>query len=165
MPREARRLLYQSSDRRPSDHWDDPPKEDCGDLAEDFDAQTPGAAMPISEQVIDEAYQKLSKARFDAWQAAERVAMRRADLQRARANRIVTGEINGRNEVERDAQARAMLPDEFAALERAELEDRRAGIAVELCRIEIERIQTVIRYLSLSTTPGLPNSANQIAGH
>jgi hypothetical protein len=120
--------------------------------------------MPISEQVIDEAYQKLSKARFDAWQAAERVAMRRVDLQRARARRVVAGEIDGRNEVEREAQARRLLPDEFAALEQAELEDRRTGIAVELCRIEIERIQTVIRYLSLSAVPGVPKSANQIAG-
>jgi hypothetical protein len=152
MPKDARRALYQSSDHRPSDHWVDAEDEEAGDLAEAHDVQSSGVVMPISEQVIDEAYQKLSRARFDAWQAAERLTMRRADLLRARAQRVVAGEINGRNDAEREAQARSLLPAEFAEVERADLEDRRAAIAVELCRIEIERIQTVIRYLGVSTS-------------
>jgi uncharacterized small protein (DUF1192 family) len=108
--------------------------------------------MPISEQIIDEAYHKLSKARFDAYQAAERLAMRRMELQHARAERVVAGQINGKNETEREAQARTLLHEEFAAVEVAELEERRAAITMEICRLEIERIQTVIRFLSVSAT-------------
>ena len=70
-------------------------------------------------------------------------------MHRARAELVVQGEITGKNETERDARMRSLLREEIAAVELAELEERRAGIAVELARVEIERIQTVIKYLSV----------------
>ena len=58
--------------------------------------------MPLTEAAITDAYQKLSKARFDHWQATERLFMRRAELQKARAGLVTQGLIDGRNETERD---------------------------------------------------------------
>ncbi len=110
--------------------------------------------MGLTEAVISEAYQKLSKARFDQWQASERVFMRRAELQKARAQSVFDGLIDGRNEIEREAQARQLLRDQFSAVELAEIEDRRASIGVELCRLEIERIQTLLRFLTIGPVPG-----------
>ncbi len=106
--------------------------------------------MALTEAVISEAYQKLSKARFDHWQSHERLLRRRAEFQKARANCIADGQLEGRNETIREAQARQLLPDQFAAIELAEIEERQAAIGVELCRIEIERVQALIRYLSLN---------------
>ena len=105
--------------------------------------------MSLSEMVITDAYQKLSKARFDHWQANERLFMRRAELQKARAQKVNEGCIDGRNETERDAQARGLLKDQFGAVELAEIEERRTSIAVELCRIEIDRVQTLLRFIAI----------------
>lgn len=105
--------------------------------------------MPLSESEITEAYRKLSQARQAHWQANEQLFLRKAELLRARAQRVSEGLIDGRNESERDAQARQFLGDLFTAIEDAEIEERRAAIGVELCRVEIERIQTLLRFLAL----------------
>lgn len=148
LPEDARKKLYQSSEHRPSDHWIDL-DEELGEQAKINNNNCDRIVMPISEQVIDETYRKLWKAKLEASHAATRLAMRRAELVRARADLVVNGKINGRNDSEREAQARVLLPEEFAAVERAELEDKRAAIDVELCRIEIERIQAIIRFLEI----------------
>jgi len=106
--------------------------------------------MPLTESVIDDAYAKLAKTRHDHWQASERTVLRRMELTKARADKMTQGLIDGRNEAEREAKARHHLNEEFIEVELAEIEERRVAFAVELCKIEIDRIQTVLRFLALN---------------
>jgi hypothetical protein len=104
----------------------------------------------MDEQTISSAYGRLAKSKQDLWQVAERVTARRIALERAQAMALVSGEISGRNEAERQAQARERLHGEYAELEAAEAEERRARLDYDLARIEVERIETVLRWLTAS---------------
>jgi hypothetical protein len=107
----------------------------------------------MDEQTISSAYQRLAKSRQALWEAAEKMTARRIALERAQAMALVSGEIVGRNEAERQAQARERLHGEYAELESAEAEERRARLAYDLDRIEIDRIETVLKWLSISKSP------------
>jgi hypothetical protein len=106
----------------------------------------------MNEQTITEAYQKLAKARTDWWRATEEVTLRRAEVLRRRSDKLLNGELSGKNEAEREAQARAQLPHEYELLEIAELEEGKAKLNHDLCRLEVERIQTLLRFRALPGT-------------
>jgi len=110
---------------------------------------TESKVMPLTEAAIYEAYTKLGKTRLEHWQSSERLSIRRMELAKARSDKVHAGLIDGKNEAEREAKARHYLNEEFIEVELAEIEEKRFAIAVELCKIEIDRIQTVLRYLSL----------------
>jgi hypothetical protein len=107
----------------------------------------------MDEQTITNAYERLARSKQALWQAAEKVTARRIALERAQAIALVSGEIAGRNEAERQAQARERLHGEYAELEAAETEERHARLAYDLDRMEVERIDMILRWLSISAKP------------
>lgn len=115
--------------------------------------------MSISEQDINGAFQQLIQAKQEAAKAADQVAMLKMELDKALDFRIIRNQINGRNEAERNAQARMLFPNEFAALTAAEATKRQAGLMLDLWQTEIERIQTVFRFLELGTVASQSTSA------
>jgi ADP-ribose pyrophosphatase YjhB (NUDIX family) len=103
----------------------------------------------MNEQAITDAFRKLYKARQDWFNASEHMSICRRELERERAVRIQTGEIFGKNEAERDARARELFPSLFAALEDAEQRDRQARLAYDLAKIEVERLDFLLRHAAL----------------
>ena len=67
----------------------------------------------MDEQTISAAYDKLAKSRLELWGAMERSIRARLDVEKERAARVMTGEIAGKNEAERDARARELLNSTF----------------------------------------------------
>ncbi len=101
----------------------------------------------LDESTITTAYDALATARRELWGATERVIRARLDLEKERGARTLTGEITGKNEAEREARARELLTSLFEALEAAETEERSARMAYDLARVEVERIDAVLRLL------------------
>lgn len=119
--------------------------------------------MPVTADSIDAAYRKQSATLSAHWQATERLLSARAELLKARAQKVGSGELDGRNEAEREARARALLPELFAAVEAAETAERRSALEAELSRLDISRIRTLMWFVSLSSGGGAV-SAEQSLG-
>lgn len=102
----------------------------------------------MDEQTITAAYSKLAQTRVELWGALERTIRARLDVEKERGARVMTGEIAGKNEAERDARARELLHSLFAALESAEVDERQARLQHDLAKFEVERIELIVRLLS-----------------
>ena len=102
----------------------------------------------MDEQTITAAYDKLAKSRVELWGAIERTIRARLDVEKERAARLMTGEIAGKNETERDARARELLGSLYISLESAEADERRARLEHDLAKIDVERVEVIVKLLS-----------------
>lgn len=102
----------------------------------------------MDEPTINAAYNRLAQTRAEMWGATERTIRARLDVERERSARMMTGEIVGKNEAEREARARELLHSLFTALEIAEADERRAKLEHDLAKIEVERVELIVRLLS-----------------
>ena len=103
----------------------------------------------MDEQSITNTYRKLYEARKGLWQASELMLQRRTELEQERAARIAAGEIMGKNADERESRARDLLASFYAAVVDAELKERRAKLDYDLVKIEVDRIDTILRLLTV----------------
>ena len=69
------------------------------------------------------------------------------ELERAKANALANGTVQGKNDTERKAALNTLFSDEIHALEMAEIETRHARLDVELAELEVKRIETLVRWL------------------
>lgn len=104
----------------------------------------------MDEQAITVAYAQLTKARLELWGATERTIRARLALEHERGARLMTGEIVGKNEAEREARARELLTSLYGDVEISEADERRARLEADLARIEVDRIEAVLRLLSMT---------------
>jgi hypothetical protein len=102
----------------------------------------------MDEETITAAYDKLAKSRVELWGAIERTIRARLDVEKERAARLMTGEIAGKNETERDARARELLGSLYISLESAEADERRARLEHDLAKIDVERVELIVKLLS-----------------
>lgn len=106
--------------------------------------------MKVTEEEIESAYRNHAAALKAHWSAKERLFSARAELLKARYQSLSSGEIDGRNEGEREAKARALLPELFEAVEAAEAEARRTELEAELARFDIYRVRTLLWFRDMS---------------
>lgn len=102
----------------------------------------------MDEQTITAAYGKLAQTRMELWGATERTIRARLDVEKERAARMMTGEIAGKNEAEREARARELLHSLFTELENAEADERQARLQFDLAKIEVERVELIVKLVS-----------------
>lgn len=107
----------------------------------------------MDEQTITAAYGKLAQTRVALWGAIERTLRARLDLEKERGARVMTGEIAGKNEAEREARAREMLGSLYLSLESAEADERRTRLEHDLAKIEVDRVELIVRMLAVAQTP------------
>jgi hypothetical protein len=105
----------------------------------------------MNDQTITDAFRKLYEARRNWAQASEKTIAIRQALEHERAARLMTGEIAGKNEAEREARARELLTNLYLELEAAERDERAARLAHDLARIEVERMDYLLRWMALRT--------------
>ena len=98
--------------------------------------------------MITAAYGKLAQTRVELWGTIERTIRARLDVEKERAARMMTGEIAGKNEAEREARARELLGSLYRALESAEADERQARLQHDLAKIEVERVELIVKLLS-----------------
>lgn len=74
----------------------------------------------------------------------------RTALETARAELLLDGRLDGKNETQREAQARRLLAREVAELEVNEALARRAKNAAELARLDVEAQRAQLRVMELA---------------
>lgn len=111
--------------------------------------------MKISDIVtpadVAGAYDILIKARDELHHAVEQLAQRQIEFDRAHAAQVNSGGIVGKNEVEREARTRAILAVEYADLEAAKAEQRRAKCEYDKAQFTVDKLQAMLKLLDLTS--------------
>lgn len=101
----------------------------------------------LTPHEIENAVQSLSIAKTSAYQAVVAQAEAQARLEAARARAMREGLIKGKNADERDACARALLPELYAAVEQAEAQLTHAKHEVEMAALGLRRVELLLRLM------------------
>ena len=108
----------------------------------------------MDEQAIVCAYESLNEARANLHFAVESALMLKRDYETAKADGLLSGEITGKNELERDAAARKTYSIRYYAMVSADGMERQARYEFdrELSRVEMTRALLRLAELEARTT-------------
>ena len=95
--------------------------------------------------MLDTAYLSLSKAVEAQSTANQNLADMKTALELAKASKIISGAIQGKNETERKASEATVLAAEIDAVKSAEKNQTICALVLHLCEIEAERVRWKIR--------------------
>lgn len=118
--------------------------------------RTNGAQPPLSfadlinPGQITRAYAELTVATSAYHAAGEAEIAAKATLEHERAAALADGRIEGRNAELREAAARELLANLFAAAETAECEAREAKHRLDLARIKVEEARALLRLAEIA---------------
>lgn len=112
---------------------------------------TPTILQALTES-IGIAYAVLQEAVEASFNANELVIAARSALDAGRATLLLDGRLDGKNEAQREAQARRLLDRDFATLEADEAAARRAKHQMDMARLQVEALRTQVRLLELEAT-------------
>lgn len=99
----------------------------------------------ITETELNAAYVNLTSAMTQAHAAARAEVDAKRGLEKARLAAITDGRIDGKNAELREAAAREALADLYASLEEAERVASDARLALDLAKLEVERVRALLR--------------------
>ena len=106
--------------------------------------------LTITFDDIRNAYAALADALTVALETAETAATVKAGLETARAAALSAGEIEGKNEAQREANLRLRLLGYYSDLEAAEKRSRRSRHEVELARLGVDAVRAQLRLVELA---------------
>lgn len=101
--------------------------------------------MFLDTQEITEAYKKLQEKKYIYAVALEISTSLDAQLETKKAQAILDGTIQGKNETERKAHMALVFASDLGDLDEKQAETRAARLAYELAEIEV--IETLVRWL------------------
>lgn len=104
--------------------------------------------MPAQKEV-EEAYTKLYTTTEVHLKASYEFVSRDAELKVKINKAVAVGQIAGKNQTERDASTQEVFANELSDLELLKDEERQTRIGMELARIEVERVRSLLRLLEL----------------
>ena len=84
----------------------------------------------MTKETIGAVYEALKVAVVNAFDAGEAAIAAKNSLEAMRLSMLMTGEIDGKNEAQREAKARQILEEKYGALEICEAEARRTRTAL-----------------------------------
>ena len=99
----------------------------------------------INSDVINEAYSNLAIALRDHAFTAVGLQRAKEELETEILQAIHGGVIDGRNEQQRQAQARELFPQLFDNVAMRTAEEQDAKLAYDLAKIEVERVRALLR--------------------
>lgn len=108
-----------------------------------------GKGMKLTSEAIEAAYEALKAAVIAAFDAGEAAIAARTALEAMRLSMLMTGEIAGKNEAEREAKARQLLEEKYEGVDVCEALARREKTALELARLDVERVRAELRLMEL----------------
>lgn len=100
----------------------------------------------MNEQTIIDAFEILEGERHALYQATERAIAAKTVYENMKADKLLSGEITGKNEMEREAKAHELLPGLYGEMLMAEQEERAAKASYDTAKITVDKIQAVIAW-------------------
>lgn len=104
----------------------------------------------ITAEELTAAYQNLARLMTQAHTAARQEIDAKSELERRRLAAIADGTIDGKNAELREASARQVLADLYETCEQAERVASDAKLALDLARLEVERVRALLRLAELT---------------
>lgn len=104
----------------------------------------------LTNEVLGSVYGALKAAVLDAYEAGEGAIAAKNALEATRLAMLMTGEIDGKNEAQREAKARELLAAEYDGLESAEAQARRARVGLDLAKLDVELVRAQLRLAELA---------------
>lgn len=101
-------------------------------------------------EVTITSYEALKAAVTTAYQAGEATINAKAALEAGRAALLLHGRIDGKNEAQREAQARQLLAPLFDEADAAESASRLARHTLELARLDVESVRAQLRLMEMA---------------
>lgn len=99
----------------------------------------------ITAEDINNAYASQAAAKHDHAEFNRLVIDTKAEIARLRAQATAAGTLTGNNPDEREACARTLFHNQYAALATWEAKVLPAQLALELAEIEVERVRALLR--------------------
>ena len=99
---------------------------------------------------INNAYDSFMEATERAYNIGEALIEAETELDKRKAKALVSGEIDGKNEGARAAQAIEMFPQHYADVDRLNRLSREAKLRLDLTRIHVERVRALLRLAELT---------------
>lgn len=103
----------------------------------------------MTKETIGTVYEALKVAVVAAYEAGEVAIAAKSNLEAMRLSMLMTGEIFGKNEVEREAKARQLLEEKFKAVDVCEAAARQSKVALEVARLDVEQARAQLRLMEL----------------
>lgn len=103
----------------------------------------------MTKETIGAVYEALKVAVVNAFDAGEAAIAAKNSLEAMRLSMLMTGEIDGKNEAQREAKARQILEEKYGALEICEAEARRTRTALEVAKLNVEQVRAQLRLMEL----------------
>lgn len=104
----------------------------------------------LTIDAITTSYEALKAAVLDAFEANETAIVTKNALEAMRLSMMMTGEIDGKNEAQREAQARQLLDGKYQAVEMSESAARLAKTRLEIARLDVEKNRAQLRVMELA---------------
>ena len=99
----------------------------------------------LDEKNVHEVYTNLYNAKEKYAEASEKFINLKFTLNVLKAEATQNGEIDGKNADAREASARSLLKENYDALDKAEIEERKMRHSLDLANLEVERVKTLLR--------------------
>lgn len=103
----------------------------------------------MTKETIETVYEALKVAVVAASEASEAAIVAKGNLEAMRLSMLMTGEIAGKNEAEREAKAHQLLEEKFKGVDFWEAEARRSKVALEVARLDVEQARAQLRLMEL----------------
>ena len=104
----------------------------------------------MDREEIKRAYTEVIVAKVKLFSCTENEIKAESDLRKMTLAARLTGAISGKNEDEREAQARAKFPDEYAALENAQASARSAKFEFDIAALRLSAARAMLRIEELA---------------
>ena len=118
----------------------------------------------IDAETINAAFQGLAET-TDEYATAEQAKIKaKSELDIEKANGLADGSITGSNADKREASAREAIPEWYAAFDHVDSWAKEAKLALDLARIEVERVKTLLRLMEISSRGLFPYGKESTSG-
>ena len=104
----------------------------------------------LTNEMLMTTYEALKDAVGQAFRASEAAGLAKEVFETARGALMLEGRLDGKNEAQREAQAREMLADLYSSLTAAEKAARVTKNAMDLARLDVELVRAQLRLMELS---------------
>lgn len=107
--------------------------------------------MIVTEKMVTKAYNDLKLSTQLYQEAGKHLADVRKAHDEAYSLGVLSGKVTGKNQGERDASFLELKPDLVSLLRRAEQEEQDARFKVDICKIGVEYVRTLLRLDEMTT--------------
>lgn len=104
----------------------------------------------ITENDITEVYNKLINLKQQLFNASTNLATCKCNLEIGISNGLLDGTIEGKNQQLRDASARDVLAEDYAAVDNAQYNYDEIRLEYDLMQLEADKIKLIVRLLELN---------------